>query len=113
MDPVVHITFRDIPSTPALEERIREGLMRLQRHHHAITACRVVVSAPHRHQHKGRTYHVSIDLSLPGRDVLVNREHNTDQAHEDAYVAIRDAFLAADRQLQEHADRTQPRVKSQ
>ena len=35
----------------------------------------------------------------------MNREHHRDHAHEDVFVALRDAFLAARRQLEDHARR--------
>ena len=83
----------------------------------------VVVEAPHRHSHKGKMYHVRIDLSLPGREIVVGREPEQNHAHEDVYVAIRDAFNAAVRRLEDqtrkmrgdvktHAQRTSSRTKS-
>ncbi|MEW5848327.1 MAG: HPF/RaiA family ribosome-associated protein [Myxococcota bacterium] len=112
MDSAMHITFRDIPSSPAVEERIRESYEKLIRHHNDITSCRVVVSAPHRHQHKGRTYQINIDLVLPGGELVVNRDHGSDQSHEDVYIAIRDAFGAAERQLKEYNQRLHHKVKA-
>jgi len=33
---------------------------------------------------------------------VVSRDHHDKQAHEDVYVALRDAFAAASRQLEEY-----------
>jgi len=49
---------------------------------------------------------------MPGTDVHVNQEGPQNHAHEDVYVAIRDAFDAAVRQLEDHARRLRGEVKS-
>lgn len=99
----LQITFRDMPASDPIEERIRERASKLERFHDRITGCKVVVSAPHRHQHKGNLYSVTIDLTVPGGEVVVNNDSSDKQSHEDVYVAIRDAFDAAERQLESFA----------
>jgi cold shock CspA family protein len=74
--------------------------------------CKVTIAAPHRHHAKGNIYHVSIDLHVPGKEILVNREPGNNHAHEDAYVAIRDAFSAAARQLQDYVRVRRGEVKA-
>jgi len=106
------ITFRDIESSPALEERIRVKSEKLERHYDKITSCHVTISAPHKHQHKGRIYSVRIDIKIPGGSVVVTREPAQNHAHEDAHVALRDAFNAAERQLDDRVERRRGQVKS-
>ncbi len=107
----VQITFRDVPPSEAVEAHIREKVAKLEKFFDHLMACRVVVEAPHRHHHKGRLYHVRIDLTIPGGELVVSRAHNDEHAHEDVYVAIRDAFDAARRQLQDHVRRRRGEVK--
>jgi hypothetical protein len=64
-------------------------------------SCRVVVGAPNRRQRSGRRYHVSIDLKLPGHEIAINRDPSQNRAHEDVYVAVRDAFEALVRRIEE------------
>ena len=85
--------------SPAVEERIRQKAEKLERFHDRIVGCTVVVEAPHRHHHKGKLYNVRVDISVPGKDVVVDRAKPIDHAHEDVYVAVRDAFDAAVRRL--------------
>ncbi len=66
-----------------------------------------MVEAPHRHHQHGVQFNVRIDITVPGGEVVVKRE-----PHTDIYVAIRDAFIAARRQLQSHAKRQRGDVKS-
>ena len=108
----VQITFRDIPPSLAMENRIRDYAARLERFSDRIVRCRVVVETPHRNHQHGNLFHVRIDLSVPGGELVVNREPQQHRAHEDAYVAIRDAFEAAERQLEDHVRRRSGRVKS-
>jgi ribosomal subunit interface protein len=112
MEAPLRITFRDIDQSDAIEARIRERVAKLEEYCHRITACRVVVESPHQHHHKGRLYNLRIDVVLPRGEIVVNREGRGNQAHEDVYVAIRDAFDSAERQLKNYARRRRGEVKS-
>lgn len=106
------ISFRDIDPSPAIEARIREKAAKLERFFDRAISCRVVVAARNKHQHKGRLYNVSIHLAVPGEDLLIGHEHKLDHAHEDVYVAIRDAFDALKRRLQDRVRLQRGDVKS-
>ena len=92
----LQITIRDVPHSSALEAQIRERAAKLEAFHPRITSCRVTVEELGKHHHQGRHFRVHVDVRVPGKEVLVNRDH-----HEDVYVALRDAFDAAKRQLEE------------
>lgn len=109
--PVI-VTFRDIEPSPAVEERIRSEAQKLTRYHARIIDCRVVVELPHRQHHKGKIYHVAVDVSVPGGEAVASRDPQNNHAHEDVYVAIRDSFRAARRQLESHAGRARGDLKS-
>ena len=70
-------------------------------------SCRVVVEVPHKHHQQGRRFNVRIDIGVPGSEIVVNR----DQA-EDVFVALRDAFDAAKRQLEDYAHKIRGDVKA-
>jgi ribosomal subunit interface protein len=107
----VQITFRDMSPSEALEANVREKAQNLNRFYDGIMGCRVVVEARHKHHHKGNLYHLRIELTVPGQEVVVSREPVEDHSHEDVYVAIRDAFDAARRQLEDYARRHRHQVK--
>lgn len=96
----VTVAFKDMPTSDAVEARIRELAERLGRYHNRITVCRVVVAEAHRQHVKGTLHHVRVDLTVPDGEIVVNREPELNRAHEDVYVAVRDAFDAVQRQLQ-------------
>jgi ribosomal subunit interface protein len=98
----LEITFRGVPHSDAVETRIREKAAKLEQFCDHIISCRVAVEAEHHHQHQGNLYKVRIDLSVPHKHLVVSRDHHDRQAYEDVYVALRDAFDAAKRQLEEY-----------
>lgn len=111
MQQPLQITFRDIGHSDALEAAIREKAAKLDEFYDRIMSCRVVIEAPHGHHYKGKLYHVSVNLTVPDAELMVNRSPTEHHAHEDAYVAIRDAFDAARRQLQDYARKHRGKVK--
>ena len=108
----LQVTFRNMTPSPAVRARIREHAEKLERLHDRIMSCRVVIRSPHRHHRKGQIFHVSIDAKVPGGEIAVNRDPGEHQAHEDVYVAVRDAFEALARRLQDVARRRRGDVKS-
>ena len=54
------------------------------------------------YHHQGNQYHIRIDITTPHKELAISKEHSDKQAHEDIYVAIRDAFNAAGRQLEDY-----------
>ena len=108
----LQISFRNMDPSPAVEERIRKKAAKLERFHDRIVGCKVVVEAPHRHHHKGKLYSVRVDVSVPGKDVVVDRVKPSDHAHEDVYGAVRDAFAAAVRRLEDQTRKRRGRIKT-
>lgn len=108
----LQISFRNMEPSAAVEAKVRERAAKLDRFFDRITSCRVVVEAPHQHHHQGKLFHVRIDLSVPGGELLVNRDPAKQHAHEDVYVAIRDAFDAARRQLDQYVAQRRGVVKA-
>jgi ribosomal subunit interface protein len=103
----LQITARDVSLSEAVEADIREKAAKLDLFYDKIMRCRVVLEAPVQHHHKGGPYKVRIDLTVPGAELVVNH-----QADEDFYVAIRDAFNAAQRQLENYVRRQRGNVKA-
>lgn len=99
----VEITFKEMERSAAVETRIRELAARLERVYDRVVRCDVMVETPHRHQRNGRQYHVRVRLTVPGGEIVASHDPGPDEAHEDVYVAIRDTFAAAKRQLEDFA----------
>ncbi|HEX2910767.1 MAG TPA: HPF/RaiA family ribosome-associated protein [Chloroflexia bacterium] len=108
----IQVTFHNMKPSEALEATIRRKAEKLTSFYERIISCQVFVDLPHLHQQQGKCFHVKIDLEVPGEHIIVNREIGQSTAHEDPYVAVRDAFDAARRQLQEFAQRVRGDVKT-
>jgi ribosome-associated translation inhibitor RaiA len=106
----LRITFRDMPSSEVVEARVRDHAAALERFHQKITGCHVVVEAHHRHR-QGQLYHVSVHLVLPEGEIAVTRDPAEHHAHEDVLVAVRDAFDAVERRLEDRVHRLRGVVK--
>ncbi len=102
----LQITLRDIAHSDAVEQAIREKAGKLDQFHAHIMSCRVTVEIPGKHKHHGKTFSVRIDITVPGNEIVVNRERD-----EDIYVVLRDAFDAAKRQLEDYSRRQRGDVK--
>jgi len=107
----LQITFRHMEPSPALEARIRQRVQALEHFFERITSCRVTVECQHRHQ-QGNLFEINIDLSVPGREIVAGRKGGNQHAHEDAHVAVRDAFDALRRRLEDYARSARGDVKS-
>jgi ribosomal subunit interface protein len=103
----LQITIRDIEHSEALETHIRDKASKLDEFFDRIMSCRVVVEVPHKHHQQGKQFNVRIDIGVPGSEIVVNRDHA-----DDVYVALRDAFDAAKRQLEEHAQKIRSDIKT-
>ena len=96
----IHIAIRDFPTSPALEEHIREKAEKLLRFCSTITQCHVVVELAQKHKHQGKLFAAHVDLHVPGKEFAVHRKEN-----EDVYLAVDEAFDAIKQQLKHYMDR--------
>lgn len=108
----LQINFRNMEGSEAMKTTIEERAGKLDQFCDQIMSCRVMVEAQHRHHQAGNLYHVRIDLTVPGKELVVSREPHEHHSHTDAYVAIRDAFTAARRQLENYARQRRREVKT-
>ncbi|MET0658096.1 MAG: HPF/RaiA family ribosome-associated protein [Steroidobacteraceae bacterium] len=95
MDTPLQLTFRHLDASDAVEQRVNELASKLERFYGGVTRCHVLFDAPSAHHHKGDRYSVRIELGVPGRDIIAHG------SHDDIYVALRQAFDLAQRQLQQ------------
>jgi ribosome-associated translation inhibitor RaiA len=101
----IEVRFRDMDTSPALEHFVRRWAAKLGRIHDRIARCDVVSERPHQHHRHGQHVRVRVTVGIPGPDIVVSYDQELDGAREDAYVAVRDAFRAARRQLEQHVRR--------
>lgn len=103
----VQITVRGFEHTPAIEERILKEAAKLAGYFDGIVTIRAVAESPPKHHKKGRVYDVHLFVAVPGKEIAVKWEPQTD-----LYLAVRDAFLAARRQVKAYVERQRGLVKT-
>jgi len=96
----LQVQFKEMDASDFVYNAVLDELEKLKRIHDRIISCNVVLAAPHRSRQKGKIFHVQIRLHVPGGDIYITSEPEKNHAHEDAYVALRDSFTAARRQLE-------------
>jgi ribosome-associated translation inhibitor RaiA len=101
----MQITYQHMKPSNAIDAMIRVKLSKLQRFYDRIVNCRVVVSAPTKPSRMGMDYQVRIDLTVPGGELVVNRMPSVMAEPRHLGIALRDAFDAARRQLEDFARR--------
>jgi cold shock CspA family protein/ribosome-associated translation inhibitor RaiA len=134
----LQITFKNMAPSEVIEAHVRDAAQKLDLFYDEIMGCRVVVEAPHQHHRRGKRYHVRIDVTVPGGEFVIkraprliterplryqkvpddvelesaeSREPSKYAVHDDMQLAIRDAFDAARRKLQDYARRRRGVVK--
>jgi cold shock CspA family protein/ribosome-associated translation inhibitor RaiA len=126
----LQISYRNFDASAEAENWVREEAAKLDQYYRRITSCRVLIEVPHAHRESGRTYHVRVDLGLPGTELVVKHEatlrastgRGTDKRSvkalrreertKDLHLAIEDAFASTRRRLQEYVRKRRREVKA-
>ena len=95
----IQITYHGLEPSDTLTELIHTRAAQLDRLHDRIHGLRVLVDAPHNHQRHGKRFRVRLDLTLPGRELVVGHDDDEHVGDDDAYQAVRHAFDALRRKL--------------
>src|SRR5687767_6864932 len=102
----LEISTRRIELSPDLEADLRRRGTKMERLYDRITSGRIGVERESFHHNEGGPYRVRLDITVPGSELVANKEA------EDLNTAIRDAFQAAERQVEEFSRRRRGEVKT-
>jgi ribosome-associated translation inhibitor RaiA/cold shock CspA family protein len=97
----LEVHFHNLERSPAVEAAIKKRVEKLEEFADDIESCRVTVEAAHKHHRQGNLFAVRVSIRIAGSEIVVSRDPGADHSHEDVHVALRDAFDAARRQLQD------------
>jgi len=67
-----------------------------------IIQCHVTVAIPHRRHKTGNLFDITINISLPGKDIVISREAQDELENKDLRHVLKEAFEAAYRQVEEY-----------
>ena len=100
----LEIAFRNVRKTRALEALIEKETAKLEKIHHHISRCRLVVERPHRLRNSGNPYRIRIDIRAPaGNEIVISSEPSNGHIDESLYTLLRRTFDSAQRQLKKMA----------
>jgi ribosome-associated translation inhibitor RaiA len=96
------ITFQNSEPSETIRSEVERQAKRLEKFHDRITSCHVTVVAPTMRRRKGELFAINIRVAIPHhKDILVSKTHGDAPEHEHVMVAIKDAFAAAQRQIED------------
>ncbi len=107
------ISFENCEPSDAIRMEIEKHAKRLEKFHDRITSCKVAIIAPQTRHRKGELFKIDIRIAMPEhKDVIINKTHGDVREHEHVTVAIKDAFGAAQRQIEDAAREMRGQVKA-
>ena len=108
----VEISLHHCESSAELRSEIEKQVKRLERFSDRITSCHVAVTGPQtRHRH-GDLFKIDLRIAMPEhRDVIVDKTHGDAPERQHVLVAIREAFDAAVRQVEDVERRMRGQIK--
>jgi cold shock CspA family protein len=112
MQTPIQVTFRDLPVDDGIERLVLQHAQKLEHYYERITSCRVTIARPHRRHKKGNLCDITIEIAVPGNDLVVSRTPADDVRNETWEVAARDAFHKARRLLEDYSRKQRQDVKT-
>jgi len=106
------ISYKRLEPSDFIKHKVQYRLRQLESICEDINRAHIVLSSPHHRKHQGNHYEVHIELYVPGTELVVTRNTGVSDAHEDFYVALRDAFDAMERQLKRWKEKRRVDVKA-
>ncbi|MDH4062713.1 MAG: HPF/RaiA family ribosome-associated protein, partial [Aquincola sp.] len=104
----LQITFRDMIPLPSIEPEIRHRADKLDQWTSDVMSCHVTVQADDGRRRTGHAYRVQILVRVPDEEIAVGMDH----ADEDIHRAVRDAFDATDRRVEDYVQRRRGQTKA-
>ncbi len=106
------ISFRNVEATPELKAAIKGRIEDMEKLYDLLIGCHVMVESRHRRRQTGNPVQVRIEVTLPGRRLVVNRDPSDEPWHADPFLAVGDAFDDLRRRLKEHVRGVRGEVKT-
>ena len=106
------VNFKNMDVSPHMMGLIEARIVKLERIFDRITTCHVHVAMPHRQYRTGHRYEVTIEVRVPGTELVVNDDPGDADAHGDLRIAVRDAFDAMERQLKKWKQKASGETKT-
>ena len=111
MQPTLEISFLHVEPDDKVKQYVGERVANLHQRFDGITSCHVYISAPQNRQKQGHLYDVTIELRVPGKELVVSDRKDDVKEHRHLQIALRDAFAIIERDLNIYKLKTRGEVK--
>jgi ribosome-associated translation inhibitor RaiA len=112
MEVPLEIILKNVENKKEIEDVIYEKLAKLEQACDHVISCSVFVEQNPTHQNAKHTYHIRIDVRVPPHHEIVIKRDSGRNVHEDIATVVREAFIAARRQVEQIVDRQKQHVKA-
>ena len=86
MQTPLQLTFRSMPHSDSIAAHIHARAEKLERLCDRVVSCHVVVGLAGHHHRNGDRFHVSINLGLPGHELVVTHDAADGMIHGQAII---------------------------
>jgi cold shock CspA family protein len=112
MQAPIEIAFQHCKPSEEIRAEVAKQAKRLEKFSDRITSCHVAIAGPQTRHRQGDVFKIDVRIAMPEhRDVIVTRTHGDAPEREHPLVAVREAFDAAVRQIEDVARDTRGQVK--
>ena len=112
MEVPLEVVLKNVEHKEEIEAVINEKIAKLEQVCDHLTSCRVLVEQNPTHQQAKHSYHVRIDVHMPPQHEIIVKRDSGRNVHENLSTVVREAFIAARRQVEQIVDRQKQNVKA-
>jgi ribosome-associated translation inhibitor RaiA len=100
MQTPLQLTFRNVAHSDALATHVNRRAEKLEHLFDRIISCHVVVERAGHHQSRGEQYRITVNLGLPGHEILVSHAPSEGRFLDDARETADRAFDDVEHELE-------------
>lgn len=112
MEVPLELVLRNVEHKDEIEAVVYEKLEKLEQVCDHVISCRVMVEQNPTHQTAKFSYHIRIDVRVPPHHEIVVKRDSGRNVHDNLSTVLREAFIAARRQVEQVVDRQKHNVKA-
>jgi ribosome-associated translation inhibitor RaiA len=98
----LQISFKNLERDDLITSIVKDKAAKLDRLCSDVIQCRVTIDVPHRNHRKGNFYDVTVDVSVPGKEIVWTHESQNEIENKDIRHVLKVAFDAVYRMVEEY-----------
>ncbi|WP_148377721.1 HPF/RaiA family ribosome-associated protein [Maritimibacter fusiformis] len=108
----LELSFQHLEPEDEIKDYVRERVDYLGQLYDGITSCRVHVALPQHSKQTGHTYDITIEVRVPGTELVVSDRKGNRPERQHLRIALRDAFAIIERDLKIYRQKMRGEVKT-